>query len=62
MKHVRKPAESRGEVAAEGPQMWPPEDLQVPFKFKMEQRGGMEIGEEGISSLVITFRVMMELI
>jgi hypothetical protein len=42
--------------------MWPPEDLQVPFKFKMEQRGGMEIGEEGISSLVITFRVMMELI
>ena len=62
MKHARKPAESSREAASQGPQMWPPESLLVLFKFKVAKSGRAGNWRPRISSLVITLRVMMELI
>lgn len=62
MKHARKPAESSGEAASQGPQMWPPESLLVLFRFKVAKRGRARNWRPRIYSPVITSRVMMELI
>ena len=62
MKHARKPAESSGEAAAQGPQVRPPESLVVLFRFKVARGGRAGNRRLRIYSPVITFRVMMELI
>ena len=62
MKHARKPAESSGEAASQGPQMWPLESLLVLFRFKVARRGRAGNWRPRIYSPVITSRVMMELI